>query len=52
MRRDTRPGREEANAGDDDAPPFGRSWSTLYALVLFVLACLVLLFYLFTRAFR
>ena len=36
----------------DDAPPFGGSWATLYAFVLAVLAVLVLLFYLFTRAFR
>ena len=36
----------------DGPPPFGGSWATLYALVLANLAVLVLLFYLFTRAFR
>lgn len=35
----------------DEAPPFGRSWTTLYAVVLGFLAFLVVLFYLFTRAF-
>ena len=35
----------------DEAPPFGRSWATLYAVVLVTLAVLVALFYLFTRAF-
>jgi hypothetical protein len=32
-------------------PPFGGSWRTLYAAVLLNLALLVVLFYLFTRAF-
>jgi len=36
----------------DEAPPFGRGWGVLYALVLLNLAVLVVLFYLFTRAFR
>lgn len=36
----------------DEAPPFGASWAVLYALVLGFLALLVVLFYLFTRAFR
>ncbi len=36
----------------DEAPPFGRGWGFLYALVLLNLALLVVLFYLFTRAFR
>jgi hypothetical protein len=35
----------------DEQPPFGRSWTTLYAVVLLNLALLVVLFYLFTRAF-
>ena len=35
----------------DEAPPFGRSWATLYAVVLATLAALVVLFYLFTRSF-
>ena len=37
---------------DEEPPPFGRSWATLYALVLANLAVLVVLCYLFTRAFR
>jgi hypothetical protein len=41
---------DAARAGDEQ-PPFGRSWTTLYAVVLFNLALLVVLFYLFTRAF-
>ncbi|HYY96801.1 MAG TPA: hypothetical protein VE713_20015 [Pyrinomonadaceae bacterium] len=36
----------------DGPPPVGGSWAALYAFVLAVLAVLVLLFYLFTRAFR
>ena len=35
----------------EEPPPVGRSWRTLYAAVLANLAALVLLFYLFTRAF-
>jgi hypothetical protein len=35
----------------DDAPPFGGSWRVLYAAVLLNLALMVVLFYLFTRAF-
>ena len=36
----------------NESPPFGGSWRTLYALVLAWLALQVVLFYLFTRAFR
>ena len=36
----------------EEPPPFGGSWRTLYAAVLANLAALVVLFYLFTRAFR
>ncbi len=36
---------------NDEPPPFGRSWRTLYALVLVNLAVLVALFHLFTRYF-
>ena len=36
----------------EDPPPVGGSWAKLYALVLLNLAVLVVLFYLFTRAFR
>ena len=35
----------------DEQPPFGRSWRVLYAIVIGNLAFLILLFYLFTRAF-
>lgn len=35
----------------DEAPPFGENWTTLYAVVLANLAVLIVLFYLFTRAF-
>jgi hypothetical protein len=36
----------------EEPPPLGGSWNALYAVVLLVLAVLVLLFHLFTRAFR
>jgi hypothetical protein len=36
----------------DEAPPLGGSWAALYAAVLLNLCVLVVLFYLFTRAFR
>jgi hypothetical protein len=36
----------------EEPPPFGGSWRNLYAAVLANLAVLVVLFYLFTRAFR
>ena len=42
----------EATHRDDERPPIGGSWTALYAVVLLNLALLVLLFYLFTRAFR
>jgi len=38
--------------GGDDRPPFGGSWAVLYTAVLLNLVLLVVLFYLFTRAFR
>jgi hypothetical protein len=40
-------------SADDEVgpPPVGGSWRALYAVVLANLAVLVLLFYLFTRAF-
>ena len=41
----------DAKIRADEQPPFGRSWTTLYAVVLLNLALLVVLFYLFTRAF-
>jgi len=36
----------------EEPPPFGGSWRTLYAVVLLNLLAFVVLFYLFTRAFR
>lgn len=36
----------------EEPPPFGGTWRALYAVVLAWLAVLVVLFYLFTRAFR
>jgi len=36
----------------EEPPPIGGSWRTLYAVVLVTLALLVVLFHLFTRAFR
>ena len=36
----------------EEPPPFGGSWRALYAAVLLNLAVLVVLFHLFTRAFR
>jgi hypothetical protein len=36
----------------DDAPPFGRSWTTLYLVVLGSLALWITLFTLFSRHFR
>ncbi len=36
----------------EEPPPVGGSWRALYAVVLLNLAALVVLFYLFTRAFR
>ena len=35
----------------EEPPPFGRSWKTLYTVVLINLAVLAALFYLFTRYF-
>ncbi len=37
---------------EEQPPPVGGSWRNLYAVVLLNLAALVVLFYLFTRAFR
>ena len=36
----------------EEPPPVGGSWRALYAVVLVTLAVLVVLFHLFTRAFR
>jgi len=37
---------------EDSAPPFFKSWNTLYGFVLFTLVFLVILFYFFTKAFE
>lgn len=42
---------EKQRGAGGDAPPFG-SWRALYAVVLLWLAAQVVLFYLFTEAFR
>jgi hypothetical protein len=47
---DTTP-RHQSTDNSVGPPPFGRSWATLYAVVLATLAALVVLFYLFTRSF-
>lgn len=36
----------------EEPPPFGRRWTTLYAVVAANLAALIVLFYAFTRVFR
>ena len=36
----------------DDRPPFFRTWTGVYALVLGVLGFLILVFHLFTRHYR
>lgn len=36
---------------DDEPPPFGGSWRVLYAAVLVNLVFLIVLFYIFTKAF-
>ena len=43
---------DEPRARDEEQPPFGGRWENLYLAVLLNLAALVVLFYLFTRAFR
>ena len=43
---------ETTRATEEGPPPVGGSWRVLYAAVLINLAVLVVLFYLFTRAFR
>ena len=36
---------------DEEKPPIGGSWRVLYAIVIGNLALLILLFYVFTKAF-
>lgn len=43
---------DKERAINEDRPPFFRSWTGVYALVLGVLGFLVLVFYLFTRHYR
>lgn len=38
--------------GDIDPPPFFKKWSSMYGLVLGVLAGLIVLFYFLTIAYR
>lgn len=52
MPREVKPPPESQDELFDEPPPLGRGWGLLYALVLLNLAVLVVLFYLFTRAFR
>jgi hypothetical protein len=35
----------------EDQPPFGRSWRTIYAVVLIALVADIVIFYAFTRVF-
>jgi len=37
---------------DNEKPPFFKSWKRLYAVVLLNLIVLIILFYLFTKAFQ
>lgn len=46
-----RGGDDRRERAREEPPPVGGSWRVLYAAVLLNLAVLVLLFYLFTRAF-
>ena len=46
------PDETQTDSQTEEPPPFGRSWTALYALVLAWLAVQVVLFYLFTRVFR
>jgi hypothetical protein len=50
--REDEPRDEDGRRVGDESAPFGASWAALYAFVLAWLAVLVLLFYLFTRAYR
>ena len=49
--RDEKSSGHGADVDDDGPPPFGGSWARLYALVLCNLFVLIVLFYLFTKAF-
>jgi len=43
---------DKKNSTDDNSPPLFGSWNKLYGLVFLTFAVLVLLFYLFTKAFE
>jgi hypothetical protein len=40
-----------ADAADQDGPPIFRTWHQMYAFVLLLHAVIILLFYLFTKAY-
>jgi hypothetical protein len=44
--------KDDARVTEEEPPPLGGSWRALYAVVLLWLAAQVVLFYLFTEAFR
>ncbi len=46
------PQRKDERPLEDEPPPFGGSWAKLYALVLINLSVLIVLFYIFTKAFE
>jgi hypothetical protein len=48
--KDEKTGERKTDAAEEP-PPIGGSWTTLYTVVLLNLAVLIVLFYLFTRAF-
>jgi hypothetical protein len=52
MKRTPTPDEAPTRHPTEEPPPVGGSWRNLYAAVLLNLAALVVLFYLFTRAFR
>ena len=39
-------------AGPDEAPPFMGTWRRVYAAVIVYLVAVIVVFYLFTRAYR
>ncbi|MDP2884064.1 MAG: hypothetical protein Q8P51_03485 [Ignavibacteria bacterium] len=48
----TTPNSKPPEVEPDSSPPFLRSWRRLYAVVLGELVVLIILFYLFTKAFE
>ena len=43
---------KEIDRSSEESPPFSNSWNKLYAIVFITFAVLVLLFYVFTKAFE